>query len=41
VEIADIDKRGKISLVLTDDDASSAAPADSGAAPADAATVSS
>jgi polyribonucleotide nucleotidyltransferase len=41
VEIADIDKRGKISLVLTEDDASSAAPADSGAAPADAATVSS
>jgi polyribonucleotide nucleotidyltransferase len=42
VEIADIDKRGKISLVLTDDDSSGAAPADPGAAPAaDAATVSS
>ncbi|MHA7650436.1 polyribonucleotide nucleotidyltransferase [Mycobacterium sp. ML4] len=40
VEIADIDKRGKISLVLVDDDAAAAAePA--GAAPADAATVSS
>jgi polyribonucleotide nucleotidyltransferase len=41
VEIADIDKRGKNSLVLTEDDTSSVAPADSGAAPADAATVSS
>lgn len=40
VEIADIDKRGKISLVLTDDD-SAAAPETPGAAPADAATVSS
>lgn len=41
VEIADIDKRGKISLVLVDDDDSAAAPEDSGAAPADAASVSS
>lgn len=43
VEIADIDKRGKISLVLVaeDDTAEAAAPADSGAAPADAATVTS
>ncbi len=40
VEIADIDKRGKISLVLVDDD-TVAAPETSGAAPADAATVSS
>lgn len=43
VEIADIDKRGKISLVLVEEDA--AAPADAGApqeaAPADAATASS
>ncbi|OBH14383.1 hypothetical protein A9X04_14510 [Mycobacterium sp. E3247] len=43
VEIADIDKRGKISLVLVEED--SAAPADAGApqeaAPADAATASS
>ena len=45
VEIADIDKRGKISLVLVDEDG--AAPADAGvpqdqeAAPADAATASS
>ncbi len=39
VEIADIDKRGKISLVLVEED--SAAPADAGApAPADAATAS-
>ncbi|BBX97418.1 polyribonucleotide nucleotidyltransferase [Mycobacterium lacus] len=38
VEIADIDKRGKISLVLVDE-ASAAAPA--GTAPADAATASS
>lgn len=41
VEIADIDKRGKISLVLVDDDSSAAASETSGAAPADAATVSS
>ncbi|MCV7197032.1 polyribonucleotide nucleotidyltransferase [Mycobacterium angelicum] len=43
VEIADIDKRGKISLVLVaeEDTAEAAAPADSGAAPADAATVTS
>ncbi|MEY8017129.1 polyribonucleotide nucleotidyltransferase [Mycobacterium servetii] len=42
VEIADIDKRGKISLVLVDDDsAASETPADSGAAPADAATTGS
>ncbi|MDP7702798.1 polyribonucleotide nucleotidyltransferase [Mycobacterium sp. TY815] len=41
VEIADIDKRGKISLVLVDDDDAAAAPEPSGAAPADAATVSS
>ncbi|ORA15838.1 polyribonucleotide nucleotidyltransferase [Mycobacterium asiaticum DSM 44297] len=42
VEIADIDKRGKISLVLVEEDAAGAATADSGAAPAaDAATVSS
>lgn len=43
VEIADIDKRGKISLVLVEED--SAAPVDAGvpeeAAPADAATASS
>ncbi|OBG93722.1 polyribonucleotide nucleotidyltransferase [Mycobacterium sp. E3251] len=40
VEIADIDKRGKISLVLVEED--SAAPADApAAAPADAATASS
>ncbi len=42
VEIADIDKRGKISLVLVDDDgAASETPSDSGAAPADAATTGS
>ncbi|OBK14827.1 polyribonucleotide nucleotidyltransferase [Mycobacterium asiaticum] len=42
VEIADIDKRGKISLVLVEEDSAGAATADSGAAPAaDAATVSS
>lgn len=41
VEIADIDKRGKISLVLVDDDDAAAAAEPSGAAPADAATVSS
>ncbi|ORA84196.1 polyribonucleotide nucleotidyltransferase [Mycobacterium malmoense] len=47
VEIADIDKRGKISLVLVadDDSADSSAPADAGApqeaAPADAATANS
>jgi polyribonucleotide nucleotidyltransferase len=45
VEIADIDKRGKISLVLVADEDNSAGapstPADSGAAPADAATASS
>lgn len=39
VEIADIDKRGKISLVLVDDDETSAAAPS--AAPADAATASS
>lgn len=39
VEIADIDKRGKISLVLVAEDGAAAAPAD--AAPADAAPVSS
>ncbi|MGE0215434.1 polyribonucleotide nucleotidyltransferase [Mycolicibacterium sp.] len=38
VEIADIDNRGKISLVLVDEDADAAAPA---AAPVDAATASS
>ncbi|MGF2946191.1 polyribonucleotide nucleotidyltransferase [Mycobacterium sp. Lab-001] len=37
VEIADIDKRGKISLVLVDDSAASETLSDSGAAPADAA----
>ena len=37
VEIADIDKRGKISLILVDDSAASEAPSGSGAAPADAA----
>jgi polyribonucleotide nucleotidyltransferase len=50
VEIADIDKRGKISLVLVDDDAAGASGGDSGGdnaaespetAPADAATASS
>jgi polyribonucleotide nucleotidyltransferase len=47
VEIADIDKRGKISLVLVEDESADgdAAPADaatgSGTAPADAATASS
>ncbi len=43
VEIADIDKRGKISLILVEDDNSApAAPVDSpAAAPADAATASS
>ena len=42
VEIADIDKRGKISLILVDDDgAASETPSDSGAAPADAATTGS
>jgi polyribonucleotide nucleotidyltransferase len=45
VEIADIDKRGKISLVLVADedsaDTSSAAPSSGPAAPADAATASS
>jgi polyribonucleotide nucleotidyltransferase len=46
VEIADIDKRGKISLVLVDDEensatAPSAAPAGAGTAPANAATASS
>jgi polyribonucleotide nucleotidyltransferase len=39
VEIADIDKRGKISLLPVDDEAAAAEPA--GAAPADAATASS
>jgi polyribonucleotide nucleotidyltransferase len=41
VEIADIDKRGKISLVLVAEDAASEDSADSGAAPADAATTGS
>ncbi|OBK09878.1 polyribonucleotide nucleotidyltransferase [Mycobacterium asiaticum] len=42
VEIADIDKRGKISLVLVEEDGGGAAPAEAGAAPAaDAASVSS
>ncbi|GBE66957.1 polyribonucleotide nucleotidyltransferase [Mycobacterium sp. MFM001] len=41
VEIADIDKRGKISLILVADDAASEGSADSGAAPADAATTGS
>jgi polyribonucleotide nucleotidyltransferase len=48
VEIADIDNRGKISLVLVAEEAGAEASADapdvstdSGAAPADAATVSS
>jgi polyribonucleotide nucleotidyltransferase len=41
VEIADIDKRGKISLVVVDDSAASKTPSDSGAAPADAATTGS
>ncbi len=41
VEIADIDKRGKISLVVVDDSAASETPSDSGAAPADAATTGS
>src|ERR1700754_2521703 len=50
VEIADIDKRGKISLILVADEEDSgteqapapdAAPADSGSAPVDAATASS
>ncbi|MGB9304794.1 MAG: polyribonucleotide nucleotidyltransferase [Mycobacterium sp.] len=41
VEIADIDKRGKISLVLVaDEDSSADATADSGAAPVDAASHS-
>ncbi|MCB9408429.1 polyribonucleotide nucleotidyltransferase [Mycolicibacterium sp.] len=40
VEIADIDNRGKISLVPVDDDAAAGDPA-KGAAPADAATVGS
>jgi polyribonucleotide nucleotidyltransferase len=35
VEIAEIDQRGKISLVLVDDEAAGSAPADAGA-PADA-----
>ncbi|PIB78892.1 polyribonucleotide nucleotidyltransferase [Mycobacterium celatum] len=41
VEIADIDKRGKISLILVAEDAASGGSADSGAAPADAATTGS
>jgi polyribonucleotide nucleotidyltransferase len=42
VEIADIDKRGKISLVLVDEeDAAGAAAAPDAVAPADAATASS
>jgi polyribonucleotide nucleotidyltransferase len=46
VEIADIDNRGKISLVLVAEDEAAEAPdtngvlTDSGAAPADAATAS-
>lgn len=41
VEIADIDKRGKISLILVADDAAPEGSAESGAAPADAATTGS
>ncbi|BBX66339.1 polyribonucleotide nucleotidyltransferase [Mycobacterium saskatchewanense] len=41
VEIADIDKRGKISLVLVDEDATSDSTAPAPPAPADAATASS
>jgi polyribonucleotide nucleotidyltransferase len=45
VEIADIDKRGKISLVLVDEedtaDSTASAPDSPVAAPADAATASS
>jgi polyribonucleotide nucleotidyltransferase len=41
VEIADIDNRGKISLILVADEENEAAVSDSPAAPADAATASS
>jgi polyribonucleotide nucleotidyltransferase len=41
VEIADIDKRGKISLVLVADDDAAQVPVDSEPAPADAATANS
>ncbi len=41
VEIADIDNRGKISLILVAEEDTAAAPADAGAVPADAATASS
>ena len=41
VEIADIDNRGKISLILVAEEDTAAAPADTGAVPADAATASS
>jgi len=41
VEIADIDNRGKISLILVDEEASAESPAPSGAAAADVATASS
>ncbi len=41
VEIADIDNRGKISLILVAEEDTAAAPADTGPVPADAATASS
>jgi polyribonucleotide nucleotidyltransferase len=41
VEIADIDKRGKISLIVVDEDSASAPSAPPASAPADAATASS
>jgi polyribonucleotide nucleotidyltransferase len=41
VEIADIDNRGKISLILVAEEDTAAAPADAAAVPADAATASS
>jgi len=41
VEIADIDNRGKISLILVADDSESAAPAEAAPAPVDAATAGS
>jgi polyribonucleotide nucleotidyltransferase len=40
VEIADIDNRGKISLVLVSDDEENAAAASSGSTPVDATTGS-
>jgi len=39
VEIADIDNRGKISLILVDEDAAEDAPSDAAPALADAATA--